>query len=188
MVLTFNDSQGGFTFFVVAGMRSSLASLGCQTFLEQVQLDERVQALLEAICDAFDFAQEAAPLEITPQSKRGNILMLMLRHVCSCSDFILSYAKDTQFRTLPSVLLAIINVLFAGKRLLKNITGEVDKQIEALCNTFVKLRKAFLDSVTVTTEITVVQSLDNVGTLLANINLNSDHRDAVTAQLSDLGM
>ena len=79
-------------------------------------------------------------------------------------------------------------MLFAGDRLLKNITGEVDKQIAALCNTFVELRMAFLDHVTVTTEITVVQILDNVGTLLANINLISGHLDAVTTQLSDLGM
>ena len=143
--------------------------------MEQVQRDERIQALLEAIRDAFDFAQEAAPLKnITPQSKQGNILMLMLQHVCCCSDFIQSYAKDIEFRTSPSVLFAIINVLFAGKRLLRNITGEVDRQIETLCNTFVELRKAFLDHVTVTTEITVVQILDN-------INLISTHLD-------DLGM
>ena len=112
----------------------------------------------------------------------------MLRHVCCCSDFIQSYAKDTKFRTWPSVLLARVNALFAEKRLLKNITGEVGKQIEALCNTLVELRKAFLDRVAVTTEITVVQILDNVGTLLANIDLISDHLDAVTTQLSDLGM
>ena len=110
--------------------------------------------------------------------------MLMLRHVCCCSDFIQSYAKDIKFRTWPYELLATINVLFADKRLLKNITGEVDKQIEALCNILVELRKAFLDRVTVTTEITVVQILDNVGTLLANIDLISDHLDAVTTQLN----
>ena len=57
---------------------------------------------------------------------------------------------------------------------MKNITGEVDKQIATLCNTLVDLRKSFLDRVTVTTEITVVQILDN-------INLISDHLD-------DLGM
>ena len=167
-------------------------SSGYQTFLKQVQRDERIQALLDAIHDAFDFAQEAAPLKnITPQSKQGNILMLMLRHVCCCSDFIQSYAKDTQFRTLPnSVLLAITNVLFAGKRLLENIqkTSNVDEQITALCNTLVKLQKAFMDRVTITTEITIVQILDDVGTLLANINLISDQLDAVTTQLSDLGM
>ena len=157
--------------------------------MEQVQRDERIQDLLNAIQDAFDFALEAAPFkDVTPQSKQGNILMLMLRHVCCCSDFIQSYAKDTQFRTSPSVLLAIINVLFAGKRLLKNITGEVDMQIEALRNTFVGLKKAFLDSVAIATEITVVQILDDMGILLANINLISDHLDVVTTQLSDLGM
>ena len=147
MELTFNDSPGGFDFFVVAGMHSSIPrSSGCQTFLEQVKRDERIQTLLDAIHDAFDFAQEAAPLKnITPQSKQGNILMLILRHVCCCSDFIQSYAKDTQFCTSPSVLLAIINVLFSGKRLLKNITGKIDKQVVALCNTLVELRKAFLD-------------------------------------------
>ena len=157
--------------------------------MEQVQRDERIQALLDAIHDAFDFAQEAAPLkDIIPQSKRGNILILMLRHVCYCSDFIQSYAKDSKFRTWPSVLLAMINVLFSGKRSLKNITGEVDKQIEALCNTLVELRKAFLDRVAVTTEIAVVQIRDNVGTFSAKIDLISDHLDAVTIQLSDLGM
>jgi hypothetical protein len=67
-------------------------------------------------------------------------------------------------------------------------TGEVDKQIADLCNTLVELQKAFMDRVTVTTEITVVQILDNVGTLLAKINLTSDHLDVVTTQLSDLGM
>ena len=89
-------------------------SSGCQTFLKQVQRDERIQALLDAIHDAFDFAQEAAPLKnVTSQSKQGNILMLMLQHVCCCSDFIQSYAKDTEFRMSPSVLLlAILNVLF----------------------------------------------------------------------------
>ena len=79
-------------------------------------------------------------------------------------------------------------MLFVGKRFFKNITGEVDKQIEALCNTLVELKKAFLDRVTVTTEITVVQILDDVGTLSTNINLISGHLDAVTTQLSDLGM
>ena len=81
-------------------------------------------------------------------------------------------------------------MLFTGKRLLENIkkTDEVDKQITALCNTLVELQKAFLDRVAVTTEITVVQILDDMGTLLANINLISDHLDAVTTQLSDLGM
>ena len=157
--------------------------------MKQVERDERIQDLLDSIGDAFDFAQEAAPLKnLTPQSKQGNILVLMLRHVCSCSDFIQSYAKDTKFRTSPSVLLATINVLFAGTRLLKNITGGVDKQIEALRNTFVGLKKAFLDSATVTTEITVVRILDDVGTLSTSINLISDHLDAVTTQLSDLGM
>jgi hypothetical protein len=68
--------------------------------LTQLNRDKNVQALLDAIHDAFDFTQEAGPLKnVTPKSKQGHILMLMLQHVCRCGDFIQSYAKDIQFCT-----------------------------------------------------------------------------------------
>ena len=71
---------------------------GCQTFLIQVQRDENVQALLDAIYNAFDFTQEADRLkDVAPHSKQGHILTLMLQHVCHCGDFIKSYAQDVQF-------------------------------------------------------------------------------------------
>ena len=71
---------------------------GCQTFLIQVQRDENIRALLDAIYDAFDFTQEADALkDIAPHSKQGHILTLMLQHVCYCGDFIKSYAGDVQF-------------------------------------------------------------------------------------------
>ncbi len=174
----------------------TLCSSGCQTFLTQVQRDENIQALLNAIHDAFDFTQEADPLKnITPQSKQGHILKLMLQHVCCCSDFIQSYAQDIQFCTSSFVSLAIANMCSAGKRFLKNISGQVDKRIEDLCTLLVELRKAFLDHATVTTEITVLQILDDVGILSAHISGISTRLDGMTTQLkwvssqvSDLGM
>jgi hypothetical protein len=86
-------------------------------------------------------------------------------------------------------------MLFVGKRLLKNINGRVDKEIQDLCTTLVELRKAFLDHAAVTTELTVLQILDNVGIMTAHINGISTQLDGMTTQLKwvstqvlDLGM
>jgi hypothetical protein len=66
--------------------------------MEQYERDDNVQTLLRAMHDAFDFAHHEGTLKfIKPQSEQARILTLMLRHVCSCCDFIQSYTKDTQF-------------------------------------------------------------------------------------------
>ena len=133
--------------------------------------------------DAFDFMQEAEALKnLTLQSKHHGILMHMLQHVRDCSDFIQSYAQDNKFCMLSSsVSLAIVNLWSTGTRFLKNISGQVDKHIEALCANFIKLRKAFLDHAIVSTEITILQILNNVGGI-------STCLDGVSNQVSGLGM
>ena len=115
--------------------------------------------------------------------------MLMLRHVCCCSDFIQSYAQDVQFCTSSpsSVSLVIVKMLSAGKRLLKNISGQVDKRINDLCTIFVELRKAFLEHATVTTEITVLQILDDVGVISTQLDGTTTQLKWVSNQVSDLG-
>ena len=71
-----------------------------QMLLEQYQRDENVQILLRAMHDAFDFAHHEDTLKsIEPQSEQAQTLTLMLQDVCSCCDFIQSYAKDSQFCT-----------------------------------------------------------------------------------------
>ena len=81
----------------------------CQTLLEQYQRDDNVLTLHEAVHDAFDFAHHEDTLKsIKPGSRQAEILTMMLRGVCSCSDFIQSYAKDSQFCMLcSSSLLAV---------------------------------------------------------------------------------
>jgi hypothetical protein len=50
--------------------------------------------------DAFDFTRHEETLKcLTPKSKQAEILSLMLQDVCSCSDFIQSYTKDSRFCT-----------------------------------------------------------------------------------------
>ena len=90
---------------------------GCQTFLIQVQRDENIRALLDAIYNAFDFTQEADALkDVAPHSKQGHILTLMLQHVCHRGDLIKSYAQDVQFcMSTSSVSMAIVKLLFVGK-------------------------------------------------------------------------
>ncbi len=76
---------------------------GCQALLGQYERDDNVLSLVEAMHDAFDFAHHKDTLKsIKPDSKQAKILTLMLQDVCSCGDFIQSYAKDSQFCMLSS--------------------------------------------------------------------------------------
>ena len=64
--------------------------------------------------DAFDFAHhEDTRKSIKPQSEQARMLTLILQDVCSCCDFIQSYAKDSQFCTSSSSdSFAFVNMLF----------------------------------------------------------------------------
>ena len=78
---------------------------GCQTLLGQYERDDNVLTLVEAMHGAFDFAHDEDTLKsVKPDSKQAEILTLMLRDVCSCGDFIRSYAKDSQFCMLSPLL------------------------------------------------------------------------------------
>ncbi|KAH9050633.1 hypothetical protein EDB84DRAFT_1591706 [Lactarius hengduanensis] len=82
----------------LAKMAYNLVSLIPKTLLDQYGRDDNVLTLLEAMHDAFDLApQENALRSIQPDSKQAKILTLMLHDVCNCSDFIQSYAQDSDF-------------------------------------------------------------------------------------------
>jgi hypothetical protein len=132
--------------------------------------------------DAFDFVHHEDTLKsIKPQSEQARILTLMLQDVCSCCDFIQSYAKDSQLCTSSlSTSLAFVNVLFSGKRTLKNIGGGPEGKIKDLSDVLVKRRQAFLDQATISTEITAFQILDDV----ANISTELQY---LSSQVSDAG-
>ena len=133
--------------------------------------------------DAFDFAHHEETLKsIKPGSEQARILTLMLQDVCSCCDFIQSYAKDSQFcKSSSSPSLAFANVLFSGKRTLKNTDGKPDKKIKDLSDVLVKRRKAFLDQATIYTEVTVFQILDDVAKVSTQLQY-------LSSQISDAGM
>ncbi|SRR6266702_3198693 len=135
--------------------------------------------------DAFDFAnQEDILKSMKRESKQARILALMLQHICNCSDFIQSYAKDPRFCTSSSTnSLADINMPFAGKRTLNNLGSQVDKQIGDFGTTLIELRKAFLDQATITTEITALQILDDVGIVSANLGRIFSQLDGMACQL-----
>jgi hypothetical protein len=123
-----------------------------------------VQTLLRAIQYAFDFADHALLIKsINPQSKQARILTQMLEDVGTCCDFIQSYAKDSQFCTSSSwASSAFVNMLFSGKRTLKNIGDGPEDKIKELSDVLVKRRIAFLDLAIITVEITAFQILDKV--------------------------
>jgi hypothetical protein len=109
--------------------------------------------------DGFDFAHHEDPLlikSIKPESDQARILTIMLQDVCSCCDFIRSYAKDPQFCTSSSpASLAVVNTLFSGKRTSKNTGGGLEEKVKRLSDLFVKRRKALLDQATMSPEIEI---------------------------------
>jgi hypothetical protein len=124
--------------------------------------------------DAFDFAHHEDTLKsIKPKSEQARILTLMLQDVCSCCDFIQSYAKDTEFCTSTSSdSFTFVNMLFSGKRALKNIDGGPEKKIKELSDVLIKRRKDFFDRAAISTQITAFQILDDIAkisTQLSNI-------------------
>jgi len=139
--------------------------------------------------DAFDFANREDILKsIERESKQARILALMLQHVCNCSDFIRSYAKDPRFCTSSSTIsLADVNTQSAGKRTFDNLGSQVDKQIGDLRTALIELRKAFLDQAIITTEITALQILDDVGIISANVDGVASQLKWVSSQVSDAG-
>jgi hypothetical protein len=76
--------------------------------------------------------------------------------------------------------LAFVNMLFSGKRTLKNIGGGPENKIKALSDVLVKRRMAFLDQATTSTESTAFQILDD----MANI---STRLQSLSSQVSDAG-
>jgi len=185
----FSDPRGAFVSVNVRRETLMLCLFGCQKLLEQYERDENVLTLLEAMHDASDFAHHEDILKsIKPDSKQAEILTMILRDVCTCSDFIQSYAKDSQFCMLSSSsLLDAVNVWFSGKRTLKNMGGGVAKDIQDLSAALVEHRRAFLDQAAITTEITVFQILDGVGILSVKVDGISTQLKWMSSQVSDAG-
>jgi hypothetical protein len=69
---------------------------------------------------------------------------------------------------------------FSGKRTLRHIDGGLEEKINELSDVLIKRRKAFLDQVTLSTEITAFQILDDV----ANVSTQLQH---LSSQVSDVG-
>ena len=133
--------------------------------------------------DAFDFTSHEETLKsIMPKSNQAKILTLMLRDVCSCSDFIQSYTKDRLFCALSShTSLTNLNVQSSGKRMLKNIGSGVEEKIQELSAAFDRHRRAFLDYAVITIETTAFEILNDVRSISAKV-------DGISTQLVDAGM
>ena len=163
---------------------------GYQELSKQYQRDDNVRTLLKSMHDAFDFASHEDTLRsIEPKSKQAEILTLMLRDVCSCSDFIQSYTKDSRFCRLSSpALFANSNVQSLVTRVLKNIGSGVQEKIQDLSTALVEHRRAFLGQAVITTEITAFQILNDVGNISATVDGISTQLEWVSSQVSDAGV
>jgi hypothetical protein len=123
--------------------------------------------------DAFDFAQLETTLKsIKPESEQARILSLMLEDVCSCCDFIQSYAKDAQFCMWSQLDFGKRQCkrAFLGKRTLRNIGGGPEEEIKKLSNVLFTRRNEFLGQATISTEITAFQILDDVAKISSQLS------------------
>ena len=140
--------------------------------------------------DAFDFTRHGDTLKsIRPKSEQAEILALMLRDVCSCSDFIQLYTKDKLFCMVSShTSLANLNVQLSVIRMLKNIGSGVEGKFQDLSAALEGHRKDFLDHAVITTEITAFQILNDVGSISAKVDGISTRLEWVSSQVLDAGM
>jgi hypothetical protein len=79
--------------------------------------------------------------------------------------------------------------------MLMNTGGQIDKKLEDFRTTLLELYKSFMDEAAITTEITALQILDDVGIISANVGRVSIQLDGiatrlewVSSQVSDVGM
>ena len=70
--------------------------------------------------------------------------------------------------------------------MLKSTGSQFDKQIEDFRTTLFDLRKAFLDEATGTTEITVLQILDDVGIISADVGVISADVGRISSRLDGM--
>ncbi|KAI9433078.1 hypothetical protein BJY52DRAFT_1422825, partial [Lactarius psammicola] len=132
------------------------------------QRDNNIRTLLGAMHDAFDFANREDTFKaLRRESKQAQILTLMLQH-------------DSQFL---ADAVADVNMWVSGKRILKNTGSQADKQIEDFRTTLLELHAAFLDEATITTEITALQILDDVGIISADVGIMSTNVGRISSQL-----
>jgi hypothetical protein len=159
---------------------------GWQTILEQDHHDNNVSTLLRAIHHAFDFAHDKDILSIKsikPKSEQAQILTLMLEDVCTCCDFIQSYARDSFCTSSSTASSAFVNMLFSGKRTLKNIGNGPQDKIKELSDVLAKRRTAFLDRAVTSTQTTVFQILDDV----VKVSTQLSQLQALSSKVSVIG-
>ena len=65
--------------------------------------------------------------------------------------------------------------------------GQVDKTIEDFRTTLLELHRSFLDVGAITTQITALQILDDVGIISANVGRVSTQLKWVSSQVADAG-
>ncbi len=70
--------------------------------------------------------------------------------------------------------------------MLKNTGSQVDKRIEDFRTTLLELRKAFYDEATITTEITALQILDDVGIISAGVRIISANVGRISSRLDGM--
>ena len=79
-----------------------------------------------------------------------------------------------------------VHMWISGKRMLTNTGGQVDKKMEDFRTTLLDLHKSFMDVGTITTEITALQILDDMGIISADVKIISAKVGKISIQLDGM--
>ena len=129
---------------------------------KQIERDDKVRSLVEAIEKTYAFTQEAEPIKKV--ESQGNILRQLLLQTAECAKFIVQYADEASFcRLSPSFIRAYAHVLyFSGCRAIKKSLSSKDDIINGFIEKFRELRNELSDTTVVNTQISVFRLIDLV--------------------------
>ena len=89
-------------------------------------------------------------------------------------------------RNILRISVGDVNIWISGKRMLMNTGSLVDKKMEDFRTTLLDLHKSFLDVGTITTEITALQILDDMGIISADVKIISANVSKISANVSKI--
>ena len=132
---------------------------------KQIERDDKVRSLVEAIEKTYAFTQEAAPIQKV--ESQGNILRQLLLQTTECAKFIVQYADETSFcrLSLPFIQAYAHVLYFSGWRTIKKSLSSKDDIINGFIEKFRELRNELSDTTVVNTQISVFCLMDLVTTI-----------------------
>lgn len=137
-----------------------------QKFSEQIDLDQAVVDLLDAMDQALNLAQDGETLRLRcgRSDNHKKTLKCLIDLITECGYFIQSYLKDVNFcvYSLHFVLPSVLKRHVLGKRFMKNVLSNGNITVENYRESLKNLRDDFVSEAIVNVESNVFRIIEKV--------------------------